>query len=367
MRILSDLHFKINLQVRMIKGYFKSKKIKSSNTVTPIDFVVTWVNGNDLNWQKDKSKYDINVTKKGNGPERFRDWNQFYFWYRSVEKYAPWVRKVFLVTYGHIPSWINLQCPKLVFVKHTDYIPDKYTPTFSTVPITLNIHRIKDLSEHFVMFDDDMYLASSVQPADFFENGLPKICAISYPLKNYIYNGHFAHQLFGDIGVINGLINIQSSVLKNPELWFAKVYGKDRKYNKLAFIDSYVPGMFYSHLPIPLRKTDMEDLWELIPDILDESSSHKFRTYDDIERFIFTLYEIMDGRFIPVSKEHFGIAFHSLSTQLDLIDKAFQSHKYKAICLNDSVDVTKENFDKIRDKIEKILIREFPDKSSFEI
>lgn len=367
MKIVSKLHTRVHMQRLIIQGMFSSYFRKKLPMNEPIDFVVTWVNGNDPEWIADKNRYSQNVEKKGNGSERFRDWNQFFYWYRAVEKYAPWVRKVFLVTYGHVPEWINLKCPKLVFVKHSDYIPEKYLPTFSTVPITLNIHRIKGLSEHFVMFDDDMYLASAVQPSDFFDDGLPKICAISYPLQNWTYNGHFAHQLFGDIGVANGVYNIQTSIENNPELWFSKEYGKDRKYNKRAYLDAYMPGMFYSHLPIPLRKSDMKELWDKIPNILDESSSHKFRTYSDIERFIFTLWEIMTGKFVPVSKTHFGKAFHSLSTQAKEISEAFASKKYKTICLNDSVDVTEENFDRIRNEIEKILSREFPEKSSFEL
>ena len=366
-KLISKLHRSIVFNRAIIKGKLKSVIRHPQLMNEPIDFVVTWVNGNDPRWRKEKNKYDLNTERKGNGEERFRDWNQFYYWYRSVEKYAPWVRNVFLVTWGHIPEWINLDCPKLKYVKHSDYIPRKYLPTFSTVPITLNIHRIEALSEHFVMFDDDMYLSSPVQPSDFFDGGLPRICAISSPLRNWEYNGHFVHQLFGDIGVINSKCDIQSAILTHPELWFSKEYGRDRALNKRAFLDGYLPGLFYSHLPIPLRKSDMQELWNTIPEILDESSAHKFRTYSDIERFIFTLWEVMNGYFSPVSKKHFGKAFHSLSTQLDEIDKAFADHKHKCICLNDSVDVTEENFEEIRKGIEKVLQREFPEKSQFEL
>ena len=93
--------------------------------------------------------------------------NIFRYWFRAVERYAPWVNKVFLVTNGKFPDWINPDNPKLVLVKHDDYIPEEYLPTFNSCAIELHLHRIKDLSEHFVYFNDDTML-----------NGLTHFCRL---------------------------------------------------------------------------------------------------------------------------------------------------------------------------------------------
>ena len=79
-----------------------------------IDFVVTWVDGSDPIWQKVKNQYsaegaDTRVT-------RYRDWDQLKYWFRAVEKYAPWVNKVHFVTFGHLPQWLNTDNPKLNIV-----------------------------------------------------------------------------------------------------------------------------------------------------------------------------------------------------------------------------------------------------------
>ena len=108
---------------------------------------------------------------KGKG--RFREMNIFRYWFRAVERYAPWVNKVFLVTNGKFPDWINPDNPKLVLVKHEDYIPEEYLPTFNSCTIELHLHRIKDLSEHFVYFNDDIMLNGLVSPDYFFKNELP--------------------------------------------------------------------------------------------------------------------------------------------------------------------------------------------------
>ena len=80
------------------------------------------------------------------------------WWFRAVEKFAPWVNKIHFVTYGHLPKWLNIDNPKLNIAKHSDFIPQKYLPTFSSFPIEVNLHRIKGLAERFVYFNDDMFL-----------------------------------------------------------------------------------------------------------------------------------------------------------------------------------------------------------------
>ena len=137
-----------------------------------IDFVVTWVDGNDPEWRKQKNEYSPKKTEEADAC-RYRDMDIFNYWFRAVETYAPWVNKVYLVTWGHLPTWLNTNHPKLVVVKHEDYIPEEYRPTFSSRPIELNFHRIQGLSEHFVTFNDDTIINAPITPEFFFKKGLP--------------------------------------------------------------------------------------------------------------------------------------------------------------------------------------------------
>ena len=73
-----------------------------------IDFVITWVNGNDLRWKEKKDKYLNKYDKKLNTNSRFRDWEILKYWFRSVEKNAPWVNNIYFITEGHLPEWLNL-------------------------------------------------------------------------------------------------------------------------------------------------------------------------------------------------------------------------------------------------------------------
>ncbi len=115
----------------------------------PIDFVVTWLDGNDPAWQTECKEYYKDEKGIDMSISRMRDWDNLHYWFRCVEKFAPWVRTIHLVTWGHFPKWLNTNAPKLNIVKHSDFIPQEYLPTFSTFPNTLNTHRIENLAEHF--------------------------------------------------------------------------------------------------------------------------------------------------------------------------------------------------------------------------
>ena len=124
---------------------------------TPIDIVLPWVDGSDKAWQKCKAEY-LNEPLADAREERFRDWGVLKYVFRSIETNLPWARTVHFVTWGHIPKWLNCAHPKLKIVRHEDFIPQEYLPTFSSHPIELNLHRISELESKFVYFNDDMFI-----------------------------------------------------------------------------------------------------------------------------------------------------------------------------------------------------------------
>ena len=101
-----------------------------------IDFVVTWVDGNDPVWQEKKSSYDgsVNTSKQSmNSVKAYREWGTFKYWFRGVEKFAPWVNKVYLVTDQQKPSWLDINSEKLVLVDHTETTCQFFLPILSKV------------------------------------------------------------------------------------------------------------------------------------------------------------------------------------------------------------------------------------------
>lgn len=220
----------------------------------PIDFVVTWVDGSDPAWREEKERYEkqfgLACDKHSTGEERYRDWDLFQYWFRAVEKYAPWVRNVYLVTWGHVPQWLNMDAPKLKVVKHTDFIPERFLPTFSCNPIEINLHRIEGLSEYFVYFNDDMFLGCPVTPEDYFQGGKPNCSAIACPTENEM-NSSFDHMMFTVIGAINAKYRGDTTrrITEHPEQWFADAYNGEIGYNLQAAKNNRLPGMWFTHLP----------------------------------------------------------------------------------------------------------------------
>ena len=135
-----------------------------------IDFVITWVDGTQKDWINNYNKYlPLNSSKKIDVSEsRYRDNGLLKYWFRSVEKFAPWVRKVHLITDNQKPIWLNEKCEKLNLVYHQDYIDTKFLPLFNSNAIELGMHKIKDLADNFVYFNDDFFLINKITPDYYF-------------------------------------------------------------------------------------------------------------------------------------------------------------------------------------------------------
>ena len=44
---------------------------------------------------------------------RFRDCDNLQYIFRGIEEYMPWVNKIFFVTWGHLPKWLNTNNKKI--------------------------------------------------------------------------------------------------------------------------------------------------------------------------------------------------------------------------------------------------------------
>ena len=354
------------------KTWKNTQEVSIKKMNEPVDFVVLWVDDKDPEWKAEKEKYQrqIGIVKehRDNGDERYRDWDLFHYWFRAVEKYAPWVRNVYLVTCGHVPEWLNLNAPKLKHIKHSDFIPQEYLPIFSSNPIEMNLHRIPGLSECFVYFNDDVFLCRDTVPEDFFRDGKPNCTAIAVPLRNST-NDAFDHMLFTARGAINNYFagDIRRRIINNPEKWFSAQYGDDRAYNIYAGRMGYLPGMHFTHLAAPFRKSTYLKVWQNFPQLLDQTSMHRFRTAQDVQHIILTMWEILEGSFNPVSVKHHGMHFWDPPSQCEDIKKALLEKKYLSICINDSENVSYEAFCRLKGELKTVMETVLPEKCSFEI
>lgn len=334
------------------------------NKSDKIDFVITWVDGNDPEWQKEKAKYqpkqNVDVRSVDARNIRYREWDNLQYWFRGIEKFAPWVNKIHFVTYGHLPSWLNTEHPKINIVKHSDYMPEEYLPTFNSRPIELNFHRIKDLSEKFVYFNDDMFLIDNVKQEDFFKNGLP--CDMGIISATIARDKLFNSVLYNNMLVINSHFKKNEVIKENFFKWINIKYGKHLIKTFFCLPWKEFIGFYNKHVYMSYLKSTFEEVWNKEYELLDTTSKSKFRKKGDINHFLFQYWQLAEGKFYP---KKMSFKFFQALEQTDEVVNAIKKQKYKCICLNDSI-YNNENFEELKTKVKNSFEKLFPEKSSFE-
>ena len=330
-----------------------------------IDFVILWVDGSDPEWLKEKSKYEIKWGDDSDTVNRYRDWNLLHYWFRAVEEFTPWVRKIHLVTWGHVPVFLNLEAPKLHIVRHEEFIPQKYLPTFSSHAIEMNIHRIPGLAERFVYFNDDMFLLRSFQPEEFFKNGLPCTYGGEVPIEIIGNIGIWQHAAVNDLGIVNAHFSKREAVAKYGKKYRNKCYRWKDNIRTLALeklYPDYFTGFKNIHAPAAYLKSTFQAIWNAEPEKLDSTCNDKFRTSNNVNQWVALWWQVASGQFSPALIDNLvmKITNDTIDELCDVIER--QSHDY--ICLNDPEEEI--DFQKLSRRLGKSFKTILPEKSQFE-
>ena len=326
-----------------------------------IDFVIPWVDGSDPAWIEEFNKYCPEDKRIIDASEkRYRDFGLLRYWFRGVEQFAPWVRKVHFVTCGQKPDWLNLSAPKLHWVQHKDYIPQEYLPVFSANPIELMMHKIPGLAEQIVYFNDDFFLTSPVRKKFFFRNGLPCDSAI----LGTISLTDIGHILLNNNNLINSVFSKKKVIRGNLGKWLNVKYGKALARTLLLLPYAGFTGFYNTHYAVPYTKSLLEEVWRTFPDALTTTMGQRFRSQQDVNQYLFQDYRFCTGQFYPMPP-HYRKKMITLSKDnVALAAETIRQQRFAQIVLNDSDDV---DFDAacmaLADAFESIL----PEKSVFEV
>lgn len=143
-----------------------------------IDVVYLWVDGNDKKWQKEKNKwlkrYHI-VSNDSTHKARWRNNDELKYSLRSIAKNIPWANHIYIITgFNQVPKWLNTKNPRITIVSHSEIMPENTIPTFNSNAIAMCIGNIEQLNEHFLLFNDDIFINRPVSQNFFFtKNGRP--------------------------------------------------------------------------------------------------------------------------------------------------------------------------------------------------
>ena len=328
-----------------------------------IDFVITWVDMEDPKWKTEFSKYSGKKDNEKNGVSeaRFRDYGFLKYWFRGVEKFAPWVRKIHFVTSGQKPEWLDENNPKINLVNHKDYIPAEFLPTYNSVVIERYLHKIPDLAEHFVYFNDDFYIINNISTERFFKNGVP--CDIAVFQYNPSWSQWYK-RIKNNLRIINKHFDKKEVMARDHDKWFHKSYGSRARWNYLLkpygkFITLRTP-----HNAQPYLKSTFEEVWTVAEKELTETSANRFRTVTDYTPELFRTWQICKGNFEPYNTYSDTKMFPLMIKQKQAI-RAIYNQSYTLICLNDNVHI--RNYEQVMENIKNAFESILPEKSTFEL
>ena len=238
----------------------KEKKAKKAKPFfEPIDVVYTWVDGDDREWQAERNKYAILYQSylnkiDSNTLNRYRNRDELKYSLRSVHQYASFVRHIFIVTNGQRPAWLK-EHPKITVVTHEEIFKNKSDlPTFNSHAIEANLHRIPNLSEKFIYFNDDIFLDREVRLNDFFSQaGLIQV----YLITSTVPQGPVVPEDYA-----------YRAAWKNTDALLSSCFGQEKRYQ-------------LAHVPHAFTKSLVQEVENNFPKVFALVSSHKFRTSSD--------------------------------------------------------------------------------------
>ena len=291
-----------------------------------MDIVITYVNGLDPLWQKEYERHtNIPILEK-----RFRDWGTLQYLFRGIATNMPFIRRVHLIVAqeSQVPEWINRD--EVNIVLHKDIIPEEYLPTFNCNPIEMHLHRIKDLDEEYLYFNDDMFPMLPCKPTDFFRGG-KGVIGIS---RHLIVSDMFKH------------------ICRNSDRMARKALGMK-------------PSWFFlrpQHICSPMLKSVCEELYHKIDGEI-KSSLTRVRTGENLNQYLYLDYMYLQGMIIPerLSKRHFSVGITSTKKLRQFIE----SPTRKLVCVND-VQLSEERYIELRQSLLNAFNNRFPEKSKFE-
>lgn len=333
-----------------------------------IDFVLPWVDGADPEWIASFNQYKNELggsLATDARKERYRDYGLLRYWFRGVEKFAPWVRKVHFVTCGQRPGWLNADHPKLSLVRHSDYMPQSALPTFNSTAIEAGMHRIPGLAERFVYFNDDFFLTGNANPDFFFKRGLPCDCASLrvHAASDSCIAIVIVDTMFNNLTCLERNFSKRTIILKHLFKWLSPKYSfRDLIKTAYLFPLKHFTGFLEPHMPNPFTKSCLEEVWRLNGEILEKTVHSRFRSADGVNQWLFRWWQLCKGEFSPANP-YKGKAFFGMAAPIEKICSAIKDPKIKVVVINDAGDAA---FDaaigQIRAAFEEIL----PEKSSFE-
>ncbi|MFW2335260.1 stealth conserved region 3 domain-containing protein [Ilumatobacter sp.] len=283
----------------------------------PVDVVFTWVDGSDPSWlasfRRAAEEQGRELDDLALDPARYRSRDELRYALRSVWAYCGWVRRIYVVTAGQRPAWLTHDSDALglTIVDHAEILPADALPTFNSHAIEASLHHIDGLTEHFIYFNDDVFIARPQRPERFFTpNGLARV----------FQGGARVHGFEDD-----STQSVDTAALRGRELL-------RRRFGRVA---SHKP----LHVAFPLRRSTLFEIDEEFPDEIHRTRASRFRAPSDLSvaASFGQHYGLARGQSVlgEIASEYVHVESGRLGWHLDRIRLA---DDLDAFCINETRD-----------------------------
>ena len=330
-----------------------------------IDIVYLWVDGTDKKWRAEKDKWykttlgAAPVYQNAIGAERFRDNGELLYSLRSVAECVPWVNHIYIVTgFNQVPKWLNTKHPKITIIPHEQIMPADALPTFNATAIEMCIPNIPNLSERFLLVNDDMFFNKPLSQSYFFDD---------FGRARVFYTSHAKHPRNLQ-SWMNSVDEYTRTLILSAKI-IADNFGKKFYFGRPTHgIDPYVKSSWIECMAN-----------QKIKEQIDKQIYNKFRTNNEIQRWTFNLYDLLTGRATfhharPYKYAHnkivdavYNFIHHTAAKKSNVTCTSVKNARAALLaaptfCINDapenSIETLKEN--------RKFLEERFPTKCEFE-
>ena len=243
-----------------------------------IDAVIAWVDGSDpelIKRQKKYLKFERDKNLAGAQKTRFNSLNEIKYCIISILKFAPYLRKIFIVTdrqdpniYPIVKKYFPKRINDIYLVDHVEIFEgfESFLPTFNSICISNMLWKIKGLSDQFIYFNDDVFLVRPTNPSTFFQNNKPVLRGKWRlpPYERILWDKtkYFFEKLF------MGVEKEKTPSFQINQWNAAKLLG----FNFIFFISG--------HVPLALNKKKLKEYFTNNPEILKQNIVYRFRSYN---------------------------------------------------------------------------------------
>ncbi|WP_204801694.1 stealth family protein [Mycobacterium riyadhense] len=284
----------------------------ASDVTFDIDLVFSWVDGSDPEFRARRAAQmsQVVVGEGDDAEARIRQIDELKYALRSVNMFAPWIRRIFIATDSLPPPWLA-EHPKITIVRAEDHFSDRAAlPTYNSHAVESQLHNIADLSEHFLYSNDDMFFGRPLKASMFFSPG-----GVTRFIEAKTRIGLGANDPTRS--------GFENAARVNRELLFER-FGQ-------------VITRHLEHTAVPLRKSVLIEMEREFPEEFARTQASAFRSGTDISvtNSFYHYYALMTGRAVQQEKAKVRYVDTTSYAGLNLLPELRKRRGYDFFCLND--------------------------------